>query len=74
MAERVNGYVQYKRVSMPNNRPEIREDILAMRRQVGKTGNVIYDGNTAHSHCDAFWSCAMALEAANRQAGVTMVA
>ena len=73
MAERINGFVQYKRLSMPKNRSEIREDILAMRRQVSKTGNVIYDGSTKDSHCDHFWAAAMALESAMTASTVKMV-
>jgi len=63
LCERVKGYVQYKRVSLPLT-PIIREDILSMRRQSSKSGNLSYDGHTRETHCDFFIALSMALEAA----------
>lgn len=63
LAERLGGYVQAKRVSLPKTE-QVRTDFLAMQRSASSSGNLIYEGKTRDTHCDYFWAAAMALEAA----------
>lgn len=63
LAERLKGYVEAKRISLPPD-PQIREQFLAMQRSASNAGNLVYEGRTRDTHCDAFWAAAMMLEAA----------
>ena len=62
LAERVNGFTQRDRISLPDD-PEIRTDILSMQRIPTKNG-CRYDGKTKTTHCDYFWAAALSLHAA----------
>jgi phage FluMu gp28-like protein len=64
IAERLSGYVQYQRISFPKDDVLIRTDLLALRREISPGGNVTYNGKTRETHCDFFWSAALAVEAA----------
>lgn len=64
LCERVKGFVQYQRISLPKGDQRCREDMLSMRRLASKTGTLSYDGHTSFSHADFYMACSMALEAA----------
>lgn len=72
IAERVKGFVQYERVSLPMD-DLTRADLLSLKRQAGKNGGVQYEGSSGDSHCDRFWALALALEAACSDAGAAVV-
>jgi phage FluMu gp28-like protein len=71
-AERLSGYVSAKRISMPKDQ-FTRKQFLAMKRTANESGTLIYDGRTNSTHCDAFWSCALALQAAEQSQGATVL-
>lgn len=74
MAERVKGFVQAERVSLPKDEPLTKADLLSMRREVSKNGStVVYNGGTAESHADRFWALALALEAATAANGAIVL-
>jgi hypothetical protein len=70
MAERVKGFVQYQRISLPKDNELIRTDMLSMRRKVSNSGWVIYEGGTKETHADFFWSCGLACDAAVAWSGI----
>jgi phage FluMu gp28-like protein len=67
MAERLRAFAQSDRITFPKDRPDIRADILCVRRESTPKGNLTYEGRTNDSHGDAFWACALALHAAERE-------
>lgn len=73
IAERVKGYMEAKRLSVPNNLPQCRDDFLCVQRQASPRGNLQYVGNTASTHADHFWAAAMAIASAEENLGVIIV-
>jgi len=67
MAERLRAFAQSDRITFPKDRPDIRADILCVRREATPKGNLTYEGRTNDSHGDAFWAMALALHAAERE-------
>ncbi len=63
LAERLRGYVQGQRISLPKH-DGIRTDLMSMRRLASASGWLSYDGRSTLGHCDHFWAAAMSLEAA----------
>ncbi len=72
LAERLKGFVQAKRVSVPLDK-DVKEQFLAMQRSASAAGTLTYDGRTRTSHCDAFWSASLALAAAGEGPGLIIV-
>ena len=73
LAERVKGYMEYKRLSVPNNIPQAMQDFLCVRRESSPSGTIRYVGETATTHADHFWAAGMALEAAEMNTGAIIV-
>ena len=72
MAERVRQMFQQRRIAVPAD-PKLKADICAMRKtQSPGSGAWKYEGQCSDSHCDRFWSLALALEAAAQANPVTL--
>lgn len=63
VCERVKRFVQSERVTLPFD-PDIRADLIAMRKEPTKAGHIRYEGRTNKTHCDYFIALALALNAA----------
>lgn len=72
LAERLKGFVQYQRISLPKDQL-IRSDLLSLRRMVSEGGTITYGGSSGETHCDFAWACAMAIDSAVRVGGVILV-
>ncbi len=68
MAERLKGFMQHKKISVPKD-DFVRTDFLSLKRKVNSSGAIVYDGGTSESHADRFWAAALALESAQGRTG-----
>src|SRR5690606_18327471 len=63
--ENLAGWIEQGRLELPD-REDIREDFLAMRREVTDAGTIKYDGGTSFSHCDYLMAAALGLRALDK--------
>ena len=71
LVERTLKYISQERVSLPKD-PDIKSDIICMRRIVTQKGNISYDGRSNIGHGDCFIALAMALRGADKTANFSM--
>lgn len=66
--ENVGGWIEQGRVELPSEavHPDVREDFLAMRRELTDAGTIRYDGGTTFSHCDYLMAASLGLRALDK--------
>lgn len=66
LASRVKAVFEDRLISIPPDKDLI-EDLHSVKKILTPAGNVRYEGETADSHADRFWSLALALYAASQE-------
>jgi len=64
LAETMRAYAEHRRIAFPSGRNDIREDVTCVQAVTNKFRSMSYDGRSVNGHGDCFWSCALALKAA----------
>ena len=66
LASRTKAVFEDKLISIPADKDLI-EDLHSIKKTLTPAGNIRYEGETADSHADRFWSLALALYAASQE-------
>jgi len=72
MAERIRSFSQSHRIGFPDDRA-VRASVLCVQKVEGEGGGIKYEGRTTEDHGDAFWACALALHAAEKDRAPTSI-
>jgi phage FluMu gp28-like protein len=56
-----------------NKSDALRADLRGIKKETTASGNIRFVGESADSHCDRFWSKALALHAGKKSTGIIAI-